>query len=780
MNLLLHGIRRCSREPVFTLTIAAISALGISATTLVFSVVDAAVFRPPPYERHEELALIRVPRVENGERFFTESLRRDSLLAWQEEASVFADVQPYGLERAQLNGDTEGVLVGRVGPGLPRLLGFAPVVGRVFAADDAGAKVALVSEDYARVRQWPSGVLNGTVEINREKYAIVGVMPDAFSFPRKGVQVWFPIAANFQSSSAVGRIADGLTLPIARQAVELINARQSSSRLQAIDLAGLNEGISEVVARSLWMLSAAVCCLQLISAVNVAGLLWSRLAKRQNEMAIRSSLGATRLRILAQCAVEGAIPCVFGGALAVLLASGLIEIGKAWLPAEINFRWHEVELDRRVLLFSVAATLATSVCSSVLAVVTIVPSWFAGQPLSPSTARGASSSTKTARRSRIGLIAAQVAVTAALLSTTSILGRSVLNIATAQMGFDDRQLVAVALRLPNAKYSSREMQEQFWSDIRDDVKRLPGVAQVSIGSVVPPFDGVYYNVRPASAAETSQPTEVVIAAVDTSFLSVLKVQVVSGRGFVADDSASGEAVAILDESTAAAMFHGRNAVGEQLRIEAREEAIRVVGVAADVKGFGFPYSRSPSMVYVPMSQQRAALSSTLAIRTVGDTDRVLATIKPLIARRDNAVTVRRASIVADDFATVTASPKFYMSLVGGFGIIALTLVAAGVFSLVAYVVAQRRQEFAIRAALGGSRGHIAILAVRDVALAIVIGCCTGAVLSASSSRLFAAILYDAPVRDPLAAAFATLVLIAVSAVAILLPLRKLSFERVEL
>ena len=728
-----YCVRTLRRAPGFTSVAVLTLALGIGANTAVFSVADAAVFRPLPYRSPERLAYLwNVVDAGTPRQSLRPSIPPDKVDAWGEQTRILEGAAHYSNQRMQLEeADGEFVRVGLLSAEVLDLLGVSPLLGRGFDAAEtvSGADaVALVGHRLwtTRLASNPA-VLGATVTVDQRPHVIVGVMPPTFRFPAADTQVWVPLTGGRDFVNAVARVRPGLSIAEAQDQLERTaeglqrdqpRAGGWSARLEGLDARRLP--VSRRVA--LWALLAAVGVVLLIACANIASLLLARTMARQQELAVRSSLGASRARLFRHVLAEGLVLGAAGGTVALLAGGWSIDVLSRVLTTAGVFLEFDVELNRRVLAFTALATGAAGFACAVLPAVRATRlNVFAALTATSRAAGG----TRGHHRVQDALIVAQVAAALILLVSAALLANSFVRMLLVDPGFETRNLAAVNVRLSAVRYASQTARDAFFDDVLTRVRSLRGVRAATAGGRVPPEAGIFgrqLEVEGGRASPEDPPVPILETPVEPDYLETLGIPVLEGRPFGAADTAGAPPVVIIDRDTAEEYWPGVSAVGRRLRTGPSAPWLTVVGVVGRVQGPDLAGQGREPQAYVPMSQGRITATRTIVARAAGDPEPLAGTIRGIVRAADPTVRIGGASTVEAGYAQLMTPARVVLTLMAIFAALALGLAAVGLYGAVSYAVTRRMHEIGIRTALGATPARIlALMMGRGVALGLVGG-----------------------------------------------------------
>jgi predicted permease len=780
------ALRGFRRNPGFTATTVLVLALGIGATTAVFSVVDAVVLRPLPFGAPGELVVV-------GEG--TPGRPGRGTASWPgfrdwSGARSFRGLAAYHSDSYVLTAEGEPELVQSTTAtaNLFDVLGASPALGRFFAAgeDQPGRNHVAVLSDRLWRRRFASDprVVGRTLLLGGESYLVIGVAPAALRFPpgQFDAELWAPaphgvLDANqhdrtMRALQVVGRLAPGVTEAGAQAELDALKARLDRDHpeqrgARALTLTPLQSELVRDLRLALLTLLAAVGFVLLIACANVASLLLARGTARSREIAVRTALGAGRGRLVRQLLTESVLLALFGGALGVALAAAgleaLIPLLRPRLPQA-----QAIGLDARVLVFAAVVAGGTGIAFGLL------PALSASRASVQQSLRQSSPTAAGGRgRARGALLVAEIALAFVLCTAAGLMLRSFARVVAVHPGFEARGLLTAAIVLPPRRYPDEGARRQFYQQLLAKARALPGAQGAAV--VLPaPYSASSINLdftiadRPPPLPGTRYSSGTKIVSPD--FFTVMGVPVLRGRAFAeADDRQGAPAVAIISESLAREHWPGQEPLGKRIQLGTFNRAWReIVGIVADVKPrldaagrpeLYLPYGQTPMPLLVALvrAPQAAALSRPLGaeVRSL-DPDLPLGEVATMEQRLADSVAQRRLGVI----------------LIGLFAALALGLALVGVHGVVSYTVIQRTRELGIRVALGARRGQVLGLVLGQGLRLAALGLAVGVVVALALTRVLRAQLYGVSPTDPATFLGFAALLLAVSALASLLPARR--------
>ena len=796
-----YSLRTLRKTPAFTAVAVITLALGIGATTAVYAVVDGVLLRPFTYPFMDRLVLMNEVTA-SGQAM---SISWPNFEDWRAQNDVFEEIGVYrNAAVAIVGGDSAERLNGSlVSASVFASMGIAPIAGRTFnERDDApgAARVAIISERVWRGRFGArTDVVGLPVTLNSQPFTIVGVMPAGMRFPSRLTDVWLPLGLFISTFPrdrgahpglmGVARLKPGVDLDRARASMSAVAARlgeqyPTSNRGNGIALNAYYELIVQNIRPVLGMLLGAVGMLLLIACSNLASLMLARAESRHRELAVRSALGASRVRLIRQVLLESAILAAVGG----MLGIGLAFLGvRAFVDSQPTTvpRIDLLGIDWRVLVFALTVSGITVVLFGLL------PALRASRPDLQFALRSTrAGSGRRAVHLRRLLVGGQVAVAAVLLVGAGLFARSLVKLTSIELGFDPTRVLTMRLNLPEARYATTDAWIGFHRTLLDRLTGLPGAEIIGINSAVPLEGGgsesgvMKEGDPPPSPDRPMQPS--LFQATGGDYFKAMGIELLNGRVFEARDRAGATPVVVVDESLAAKLFGGNNPVGRRIAFEFRGHGPssqplwrEVIGVVRHVKHYGIVSEPPFVQLYAPFEQlpiwmenRRPAMA--LLVRTASDPDAMVSTIRRGVAAIDPTIPVYGVQPLRAIVAQSTEQPRLSAMLVTAFAGLALLLAAVGVYGVLAYVVSQRTREIGVRVALG-ARGHdIVRQIVTQGLLLAVAGLAVGLAGAAALASFVGTLLYEVSPRDAMSFAGTAALLVVVAAIASVIPARRAS------
>jgi predicted permease len=758
-----HALRAAVRQRGFFLLAALTLALGVGATTAMYSALRSVVLDPLALPAADRLVTLWRTFGDDGTARL--ALQRDHVEALRAEAGLFDGIEAYSGGVITLTGGDEAVriTVMRVTPGLPSLMGIAPQLGRGFAPAEAagnGARVVLLDYGFWRSRfGGRADVLGETIQLNGEPWTIIGVMPRHALRPDGSPQrldVWLPLGDDSPFRSTFARLADGVTIEAAAARVDAIV--RAGGPLGGVALPLLQEG---PLHEHLRVLMVAVVLLLLVACVNVSNLLLQRATARGTDTAVRAALGASRRRLLRQFAFESAILAGAGAVLGAALAHVGLRALLAVRPEQLDALRH-VRIDGGVLLFCVTITAAAGLLFGVVPAVL-----GSGARATAALGRAGRGVLGGSARLRWTLVTAEIALSFALLVGATLVVASLRELSARDPGFRAADLIAVDIRLPAWRYADADTRTAALAGIGDAVGRLRGVDAASLATSVPPrvAIGRMGHIAAEGRARESSPTAFHAVEAEPDYLRLLGVRLVTGRYFTADDERVDAEPVILSESAAARLFPGEAALGRRFRIEGPPD-LTVVGVVGDIRATGLTADVAAPMLYFPLREPAAQMS--LAVRARDIDARLLLELRQAV-RNAEADAVVDVATAHELFAATIARERFTTTLLSTFAALALILAAIGLYGVLAQVIIARTREIGLRMALGADAVRIGALVMRSGLLATLCGLVAGALLAGAGIRILHSEIFGLAGHQPAAYAAAALLLLVIAITAMLGP-----------
>ncbi|HYL06080.1 MAG TPA: ABC transporter permease [Thermoanaerobaculia bacterium] len=779
-----HSLRLAFKSPMLSLVVVLTLALGIGATTVVFTVVDAALLRPVPYPDPERIVVVLGAHPKQGpERISLAPADFLALRGYNRSLGQLGAFVPFG--SLDLTGQGEPVRLQRhlVSEGTLEALGVHAVAGRLFQADDyrPGQHSVVLSHRLWRSRfAGDPGVVGRQLLLGGEPARVVGVLPPDFRIPGGDPDLVLPLAfrpADATDRSAaylggIGRLRRGVSLAQARAdlgglARGLAQRFPATNRDLDVSLVPLPESLGLQARTALWAIFAAVGLLLLMTCVNVSNLHLTRWLAREHELGIRAALGATTSRLVRQLLAENLPPAIAGGAVGLLLADVALRVlpdpRGIYLPASLG-----VGLGGRAFEFAVLVTLASVVISGLL------PAWRASRlGRSMSGGRAAPPGPRHERLQQ-GLVALEVALAFVLLIGAGLLLRSFLNIVDQGLGFDPGQVLTLDVSLPAARYGEPRQSRELYRELARQLAALPGVEAVGAAKEIPPGEPWSFHPR-IEDEEVPRDVSVGWQLIIPGYFEALRTPLVTGRPLGDRDRAGTRLVALLNQSAVRTVLGGGVAVGKRLRFDG--ESFEIVGVVKDQRN---PGGDTAPVVYFAYDQARVPAdmmrSLSFVVRTRAKPLVLAGLVKSALWSLDRNLPISRLASMDQRLSAAAplARSRFNAVLMAVFAGLALILAAIGIYGVISYAVRQRTREIGVRMALGARRADLVGMVLRRGLATALLGVACGALGSAVLARLVASLLFGIGGADPLTFLVVAAGLVAVAVLACYVPARRAS------
>ena len=784
------------KAPSISIVATIALALGIGANTAIFSVVNAVLLRPLSFASSEQL--MNIWETDSVRGYTRGSASYPNFVDWREQNHVFEHISTYHNSDFIMTGRGESTrLQGAVvNADLFSLLGVTPVIGRGFLpAEDnpgEGGRVVVLSQGLFQKRfNSDPNIVNQSMVLDGKSYTIVGVMPGAFQFPVQNdpVELWTTVALDREGKEpiteergahymeVIARLKPGVSKEQAQAEMTAIGTRleqqyPDKNLHRNIRVQPTLEALVGDVRPALLILLGAVGFVLLIACANVANLLLARAMSRHKEMAIRSALGASRMRVVRQLLTESVLLSLAGGLLGLVLAVWwsdlLVALGKENIPRAL-----QVGLDWRVLGFTLLVSVLTGV------VFGLVPALHSSKTeLTESLKEGGRSGAEGARRNRIRgvLVVGELAIAVVLLVGAGLLIQSLWRLRQVSPGFESQNLLTFVVGIPEVKYPT-DKQAQFYRDLIGRIQSLPGVRSVS--SVIPlPLSGDAFSIsfetegRPVAKGDRPSAD---FFAVQGNYFKTLGVSMLQGRDFTERDNKQGPPVIIVNQAFARKFFPNEDPVGKRIRpgisTDTDDPAMReIIGVVSDVRNRNLSSELRPG--YFLPAAQMPFNQMTLIVRTTNDPHSVITAVQNEVHAMDNELPIFNVKTMDDYISATVAGPRFNATLLVIFAGVALILTIVGLYGVMSYSVAQRTNEIGIRMALGAQTSDVLRLIVSQGFKLVLIGLGIGLVGAFGLMRVIASLLFGVTTKDPLTFAAVAVLLALVALLACYIPARR--------
>ncbi|HEV2490072.1 MAG TPA: ABC transporter permease [Candidatus Acidoferrales bacterium] len=801
--------RLLCKNPGFTAIAVLTLALGIGANTAIFSVVDAVLLRPLPFTQPSRLIALHegLPKMGYPKMGFSPP----DLAVFAREQKSFSAIGSFQNEHVNISGHGEPVRVmaARISASLLPMLGAQPVLGRTIAPEEdvPGHNVVLLGYGlWQRRYGGDRNILGQNIQLDRQPYTIIGVMPQNFEFPLAGPEengspadLWLPMAftpTDMQDwggsyfTSVLGQLRSGVTLHQARdEAAQLSDVIVNSyppalkntirgARLEVLEVP-FQQDVVGSVRTLLLVLMAAVAFVLLIACANVATLLVSRAAARQKEIAVRIALGATRLRLVRQMLTESLLLALGGGAFGLFLAFWAKDFILALVPPSIALPRH-VPLHGGVLVFALISSIAAAVLFG------LAPAFqVASASMHSSLQEGGRSATLGRSRHRLQgfFVVVEFALAMILLVGAGLLIRSFGNLLITNPGFRPGNVLTLNISLPRQAYSRAAQLQDFYKQLLDRVSNLPGVQTAALSSDLPlnAHEMVAFNIEGRPASEGQTPEAICQSWLQGDYFQTMGIPLLQGRGFTPEDRLGSQFVAIMSLSAARKFWPGQNPLGKRIKWGVNGPWQTVVGVVGDVSEQSFDEPQLPH-VYRPYNQVDAGFleqdpfsdwhAMNISLRTHADPASLASAVLAQVNSLDPDLAVPAIRTMTQVIRSSFSGPEFNTVLLGALAGLALFLAAIGIYGVLAYVVAQQAHEIGIRMALGANPRNVLRLVLGRGVRLVGIGAAFGLAAAVGLTRLMKGLLYGVSAMDPSTFIAVVALLVAVALLASYIPARR--------
>jgi predicted permease len=783
-----YALRTLLRARGFTAIAVVTLALGIGANTAIFSVVNGILLRPLAFPQPEQLVQIWSMNQAGGNA--EAPVSPVDLDDWRAQRTVIADLGGWWYQRNGSGidltgqGEPQRLEAAFVTPGFFHTLGVAPVLGRVPRDDEmvrgADDRLAVLSYGFWQ-RQFggAASVIGSKLLLGGEPYVVVGVMPASFRFPSEAIELFIPYSTipdhaiprlrQVRILDVVGRIKPGVTIAQARSEMEGITHRLAAEYREDANWGGatvrpLHEAVVGNVRTALLVLLGAVAFVLLMACVNVASLLLARSGARQQEVAIRAAIGAGRGRLVRQLLTESVVLALAGGVVgmgvAIFGTRLLLALSQGQLP-----RAFDVTIDGTVLLFSLGVSLLTGLLFGVVPALRITAP--ALQQTLRQGARGLAGG--ASQRLRNGLVMGEIALAVVLVVGAGLMTRSFMRLLDVDPGFRPERLLVVNFTMSTTR---RARYQQFYRDVIDKVRTIPGVLAAGAAKDVP-FRGTGerngflppgYVLRPGEDEPTAQ-----MINISDGYFKTIGAPLVAGREFLPQERPDTPFVVVVNQAFAKQFLPGRNPIGQMLRLGTTLNA-EIIGVVGDIRQARIDEPAKPTLYLDNMQNSRVRVN--LAIRTAGAPLAMARRVQDAIWSLDRDQTITSIFTFDEVMNEAVARPRLLTVLLGLFGGLGLLLGSLGIYGVLSYLVSQRRREIGVRLALGAQQSDVLRLIVwRGLVLAAV-GVAVGLAGAAALTRFMQGVLYGVVATDPLTFGVVAVALFGIAMLASWLPARR--------
>lgn len=788
------GLRLLIKNPAFTLTAVLTLALGIGATTAIFSVVNASLLRQLPFREPQNLVWVWCTRTDRGKAPFSIADFED----YREQNKTLEEMAALAVWNPNLtgSGSAERFQGTRISGDFFRMMGVDAFIGRTLQPEDdrpGAPPVVVLSFGLWQERFGGDRALIGrTLDLNEENYMVVGVLPREFLFPVKDTQLAVALGPSTDPRRqdrgdhflrVVARLKQGAQPPEAEsdlRAIALTLQQQypkSNSKNVGARVVPLQQELLGNFRLALLMILGAVGFVLLITCFNIANLLLVRAAARQREIAIRAALGGSRVRLVRQLLSESALLALCGGILGLLLAWRGLPLLVAFSPADLP-QAHEATVDRHVLAFALGVSLLAAI------VFGLAPALAAAKlNLSEKLAGGRQGITESWRHNRLRslLVVSEVALSLALLVGAGLLLRSFLRLQRVDPGFDSTNVLTLRLSVPKARYPSGESMSEFYHKLKPRLESLPGVQSVGVTSILPlsglwaASDFTVVGRPPATAAEVPSAQ---YRAISPGYLRAMRIPLLKGREFTDADRRGSQRVAIVSQALAHRFLSDEDPLSAQLNVDmGAAQSVQVVGVIGNVKHLSFEEEPTPD-IYVPLDQipdaEVPGLTNSMywVLRSTSDPKMLATSARQQVQEVDPDVAASGIRTMEQFVSASLAPRRFNLVLLAIFACAALLLAVSGMYGVLSYSVNQRTHEIGVRMALGARPGDVLKLVVVQGMALTTVGLVLGLVASLGLTHFLSSLLFGVRPADPLTFIGISSVLAGVALLASYVPARR--------
>ena len=782
MEDLRHSWRAVRHQRALSLVILLTLALAIGANSAIFTVVNAVLLRPLPYQDPERIVMIYTVDRNGADRLMSAPDYEDLRATLQS----LTHVSLMGTQTANLTGvpEPDRLRAGFVTANFFDTLGVQPIIGRPFAHGDDGRgarKTAILEYDIWQTRFGSDPAIIGrSLILNNEPHEVIGILPPQFEFPIAENDVWLPYTSlpaldrdrGSRNWFAFGRVANGASIEqadaeVKQAAARLAQAYPETNANWSTRLEGVHALSVMTVGRNLQMLMGAVGFVLLIACANIANLLLARASGRQREIAVRAALGASRLRIVRQLLLESLLLAVAGGTVGLLLSAVLTDAMIALLP---NLpRSSFVRPDAAVIAFTALISMATGLIFG------LAPALRLSRPNLRATLNEGARSGEGRRTNRVrsALVIAELALSLVLVAGAGLFMQSLARLVSVDVGYDPANLLTLEYRLPRNKYARPQQQVEFHQQVVDRIRTLPGVQSVAFARAIPQsgngaFVGFWRDGDAPPSRETMPRAHYNVVSSD--YFATFGIPVLEGRPCSTADAPDAPMSIIVNRMLADRVWPGESAIGRRLRAPEIPDTAVVIGVVGNTRPQLLTDSMTPQ-IYGCLSQQPGIFAS-IAIKTAGEPTLLTRSVQQTIWSVDADQPMWKIRTAESMIGATVQRERFVMLLMAFAAGLALLLAGVGTYSVLTYTVQRRLREVGVRIALGATRGNIVRLVLGQTAMLTAAGISVGVLGAIALSRIVATQLYEVSPRDPMTLTATATTLAAVAMLAAWLPTRR--------
>jgi putative ABC transport system permease protein len=785
-----YGARMLLQKPGFTLVALVALALGIGASTAIFSIVNGILLRPLPYRNSDRIVMVWMDNHRLG-------LDQDwhsypNYVDYRDQNQVFEQMAAFNDRAFNLTGsaDPERVMGMWATASLFQVLGVQPSIGRAFTVDEEEpGKDLVVVISHGLWQRWfgsDPGVIGQQLIMNGTGRTVIGVMPPGVTFPAKDSELWVPLALSPNgrnnrggfSLKAIGLLRPGASISQARADLGTIAGRLEQQYLflagYGVNIVPLHDQIVGRIRAALLVLLAAVGFVLLIGCANIANLLLARAAAREREIAIRTALGARRGRLIRQLLTESLLLSLIGGALGMGVAVAGLKFLISVSPPETP-RLDQVTVDDRVLLFALVVSLSTGLLFG------LAPALHSSRPnLNESLKEGGRGTGAGIRGSRMRslLVISEIALSLVLLIGAGLMIKSFHRLQQVDLGFNPDRLLTMNVRLAGSKYREGPQAAAFYQQVLHRIEAMPGVQSAGVIttiflSITP--NSTIFSIEGRPPVPPAEQIEVPVDSVSPGYFQTMGISLMRGREFDGSEGPDSPRVVVINDTMARRYWPGEDPVGKRFKYgdsDSNSPWLTIVGVVGDMRRTGFELPERCE-TFLPISQNPAG-SMTLVVRGVADPMPLAAAVRDQVWAIDHDQPVYDVKSMDKMLVDMTSQRRLNMLLMGIFAGSALLLAAVGIYGVVSYGMTQRTHEIGVRMALGARKGQVLGLVLRQAMLVAVTGLAVGSIASLLLTRLMVTLLYGVSPTDPFTFGSVPLLLVAVAFVASYIPARRVT------
>jgi putative ABC transport system permease protein len=779
-----YGLRSLLKRPGFTVVALIALALGIGANTAIFSLVNAVVLQPLPYKDPDRLVWAWGNIRTGGNRASVAPL---DYLDYRSQNKTFEHFAAYmGLSlNLTGSGEPERLTATGVTGNFFDAFGVRPLIGRAFSLENEKPgqdQVTVLSHAFWQQRfAGDPNIVNKTIVLDGKAVEVVGVMPPHVVFPQPA-DLWVPI--NFDISPEmkqrrahfmrpIGLLKEGVTLTQAQADTDVIAAQleeqfPETNKNWSLRLVPLRDQLVGGSQTTIFILFGAVGFVLLIACANVANLLLVRAAAREKEIALRTALGASRIRIARQVITESLLLAIVGGALGALIARWGVELLVSWSEGSVP-RTANVRIDATVLAFTFLVSIATGLLFGLApalrtAKANLVDSLKDG-------ARGASEGALR-NRTRSLLVVFESAIAVMLLIGAGLLVRSLVALQNVDPGFDPNNVLTMRITLPRQKYDTPEKAANFFGQLETRVAGLPGVESAALISELPlsgqPNDMPFTVEGRPPVASISEGFGADFRMVNQNYFNAFRIPLLRGRSFTEQDVQKSDKVLLVSQTLVDQIFPNEEPLGKRLVMAMNDEAYEIIGIVGDIRHQSLGSPAVPTM-YMP-SLQRGG--TNIVIRTQGDPLSIVGAVRKEVQALDPDQPIAAVRTMNEWVAMSVAAPRYSTTLLALFAALAMILAATGIYGVMSYTVAQRTHEIGVRMALGARQLQVLTMVVRQGMVLTLIGVALGLAGAFALTRVMSSLLFGVTAKDPITFGVVAALLIVVAFVACFVPARR--------